>query len=346
MITKMQKLLPKGAFTLLICISMLLSVSLGCRRLTDLVQRRDPNDPPPTDATPTTTDGGGASDNSLVKKTNFYITDCFNKYSNNVVRSHNRYAMWVKDMAVGPTGKEQNIYGLYEVTGDGSDCETAVASAKLVDPEMPEIEAAADKYVVALKDVLKNINDVYKYYEQGDYKDDNFAKGKASHPPLIESFKNFKDINTTFAAEVDKLEDQVAQQQLENLKDQPDKRFDYLVTETGVKAKKVKNLLQDKEYEQLTADELNTLISDFETSVEELRKDTSKKSSGGSYARSCDEFTKASKELMRRIRDGKKFTDSEERFNASGAGWMVEGSPGKVIKAYNDMLFQRQFTRF
>lgn len=345
MITKMRKLLPKGAFTLLICISLLLSVSLGCRRLTDLVQRRDPNDPPTIDTKPTTTDGGGA-DNNLVKKTNFYITECFNKYSNSVVSSHNRYAMWVKDMAVGPTGKEMNIYGLYEISGDGTNCETAVASAKLVDPEMPEIEATADKYVVTLKDVIANINGVYKYYEQGDYKDDNFAKGKAAHPALVESFKNFKEINTTFAAEVDKLEDQVAEQQLEKLKGQPDKRFDYLVTETGVKAKKMKTLLQNKEYSELTADEISPLIADFETSVEELRKDTSKKTTGDSYARSCDAFTKASKELMRRIRDGKRFTDSEERFNSTGAGWMVEGSPGKVIKAYNDMLFQRQFTRF
>jgi hypothetical protein len=153
-------------------------------------------------------------------------------------------------------------------------------------------------------------------------------------------------VNTAFASEVDKLEDDVAEQQLEKLKDQPDKRYEYLVTETGVKAKKIKTLLQNKTYSELTADDLNPLIADFETSVEELRKDTTKKTTSDSYARSCDEFTKASKELMRRIRDGKKFTESEERFNSSGAGWMVEGSPGKVIKAYNDMLMQRQFTRF
>jgi len=341
----MQQILPKGAFTLLICLFLLLSVSLGCRKLTDLAQRRDPNDPPTIDTKPSATDGAG-DDQSLVKKTNFYITNCFNKYSNSVVSSHNRYAMWVKDMNVGPTGKEMNIYGLYEISGDGLDCEKAVSDAKAIEPAMPAIEDAADKYVVALKDVIKNINGIYKYYEQDDYKDDGFAKGKAAHPALVESFKNFKQINTTFAAEVDKLEDEVAQQQLEKLKGQPDKRFEYLVTETGVKAKKMKNLLQDKEYAQLTADELNPIITDFEASVEELRKEPSKKAMGDSYTRACDAFTKASKELMRRIRDGKKFTASEESFNSSGAGWMVEGSPGKVIKAYNDMLFQRQFTRF
>jgi len=50
--------------------------------------------------------------------------------------------------------------------------------------------------------------------------------------------------------------------------------------------------------------------------------------------------------MMRRIRDGKKFNESERRFIDMGSGWMVDGSPGKVIKAYNDMIMQRRFTRF
>lgn len=340
-----MRLITSRNISTLVCVVLILTATLGCRRLSELAKKGANSDDPTTSSTPYKSDGG-AEDNSLVKKTNFYISECFNKYSNRIVQSHNRYAMWVKDMAVGPTGKEQNIYGLYDVTGDGSDCEKAVADAKAIDPEMPEIEAAADKYVVALKDVLKNVKDVYNYYEQGDYKDDGFAKGKAAHPALIESFKNFKEINTTFAAEVDKLEDQVAEQQMEKLREQPDKRYEYLIVESGVKAKKIKTLLQNKEYAQITADEMSPMITDFESTVEELRKVDSKKVTGTGYTRSCDEFAKASKEMMRRIRDGKKFSDSEERFIATGAGWMVEGSSGKVIKAYNDMIFQRQFTRF
>ena len=49
--------------------------------------------------------------------------------------------------------------------------------------------------------------------------------------------------------------------------------------------------------------------------------------------------------MMRRIRDNKPFTDCERRFISMGFGWTVEGSPAKVIKAYNDMIQQRRFSR-
>ena len=159
--------------------------------------------------------------------------------------------MWVKDIERGPTGKETLVYGLYDVTGDGSDCEKAIESAKATDPAMPELEEAADKYVAALKDVVGQIRGVHDYYEQEDYKDDNFAKGKAAHAGLLASFKAFKDVNTTFAAEVDKLEDEVAQQELSRLTD-AGKTWDALVVESGIKAKKIRTFCR-KEFDQITA---------------------------------------------------------------------------------------------
>jgi hypothetical protein len=50
--------------------------------------------------------------------------------------------------------------------------------------------------------------------------------------------------------------------------------------------------------------------------------------------------------MMRRIRDKKPFSNTERQFISTGAGWMVEGSPAKVIKAYNDMISRRSMTRF
>ena len=337
--------LPKGSFTLLICLSLVLGSTLGCRRLSELAKKDNPEDSPPTRSTPADADAIG-DDQSLVKKSNLYITECFNKYSNRVVDSYNRYQSWVKDIEAGPTGRESLVYGLYDVNGDGRDCEKAVTDAKAMDPELPDVEAAADSYVAALKDVVGNIRGIYQYYEQEDYKDDGFAKGKQSHPALLASFKNFKDVNATFAAAVDLLEDQVAEQELAKLRSESGKEYEALIVESGIKAKKVKNLLQQKEYEQLTADELTPLIEDFDKTVEAMRTAKTSKIMSDSYVRSCDEFTKALKEMMRRIRDGKKFNESERRFIAMGSGWMVEGSPGKVIKAYNDMIMQRRFTRF
>jgi hypothetical protein len=331
----------------LVLVAFILGSTLGCARISELVKKGRGEDPPvpstPGQDYPGQT-GGDEKDDTLVKKTNFYITECYNRYSSRVVDSHNRYASWVKNIDQGPTGKESIVYGLYDVNGDGADCEKAVAAAKGLDPPMPQLDEAADKYVVALKDVITQIRGIYNYYEQEDYKDDNFAKGKSAHAGLMSAFKAFKDANAVFAAQVDKLEDDVAQQELSRLNDQG-KRYEALIVESGIKAKKLKNVLQERQFEEIKADELNALIEDFNKTVDELRGDDSK-TMGASYVSSCDNFTKASKELMRRIRDGQKFSDSERRFIASGAGWMVEGSPQKVIKAYNDMIQSRRFTRF
>jgi hypothetical protein len=337
--------LPKGSFTLLICLSLVLGSTLGCRRLSELSKKDSPGDAPPTRSTPGDADAIG-DDQSLVKKSNLYITECFNKYSNRVVESYNRYQSWLKDIESGPTGKESLVYGLYDVNGDGADCEKAVADAKAMDPELPDVEGVADTYITALKDVVGNIRGIYQYYEQEDYKDDAFAKGREAHPALLAAFKRFKEVNAAFAAAVDQLENQVAEQELAKLRGESGKEYEALIVESGMKAKKVKNLLQQKEYEQLTADELTPMIEDFDKTVEAMRSAKTSKIMSDSYVRSCDEFTKALKEMMRRIRDGKKFNESERRFIALGSGWMVEGSPGKVIKAYNDMIMQRRFTRF
>ncbi len=339
-----RKLTPSNA-SALICVVLILFATLGCKKLSELANRQNRDTPPPA-ARETPPPGETESpENSLTKKTNFYISECFNKYSNRVVESYNRYALWVKNIEQGPTGKETLVYGLYDVNGDGTDCEKAITSAKQLEPSMPEIEDVADKYVVALKDVIAQIREVEKYYEQEDYKDDNFEKGKKAHPALLQAFKAFREVNTEFADQVDNLEDQVASEELERLRGVSGKRYQFLVVESGIKAKKIKTLLQDKTFEQITADELTPLIEDFDATVEELKADSTKKVMAGSYVRTCEEFTKASKEMMRRIRDKKPFTDSERRFISTGAGWMVDGSPAKVTKAYNDMIQSRRFTR-
>jgi hypothetical protein len=343
----MQQRTISRPFAVLFLVSMVLASTLGCARISDLVRRGrgEAPQPPSVPGAPENPGGSGQNDgeNTLVKKTNFYISECYNRYSNRVVDSHNRYGQWVKNLEQGPTGKETLVYGLYDVNGDGSDCEKAVASAKALDPEMPSLEEAADKYIVALKDVIGQIRGIYTYYEQQDYKDDNFAKGKAAHAGLMASFNNFKEANAVFAVQVDKLEDEVSQKELARLND-AGKIYEAQVVESGIKAKKIKNLLQEKEFEQISADELSLLIEDFAATVDAFREDDAKRIGIG-YARSCDEFTKAAKGMMRRIRDNKKFSEIERRQIAMGAGWMVEGSPQKVIKAYNDMIQSRRFTR-
>ena len=333
---------------ILVTVSLLLGFMLGCARISELVKKGRGEGPPPPPTAPSpdipTRPGSDKDENSLVKKTNFYISDCYNRYSNRIIDSHNRYRLWVKNIDQGPTGKETIVYGLYDVSGDGSDCEKAVASAKGLEPLMPELDSAADTYVVALKEVITAIRGVYQYYEQEDYKDDNFAKGKSSHAGLMAAFEKFKDANAVFAAEVDKLEDDVAEKELTRLND-AGKKYEALIVESGIKAKKIKNLIKGNDFMQISPDVLNSLIEDFNVTLEQLKADNSKPMAG-TYTRACDEFMKAAKEMMRRIRDKKPFTDFEKRQIAMGFEETIEGSPGKLMSEYNSMIQQRRFTRF
>ena len=334
-------------FNVLICVSILLSFTLGCKQIAEQVAKKSSgggNTYPKVTPTDKTTGSTGA-EQGLSKKTNLYISDCFNKYSNTVINSYRRYQSWVKDIEQGPTGKESIIYGLYDISGDGNDCGASLTKAKDMQPSMPEIEGISDKYIVSLKEVVSQVKAIYPYYNQEDYKDDKFQRGKEAHPTLLKAFKDFEQINKQFAAEIDKLEDQVAQQNLDLYKDNPNKRFEYLITDLGVKAKKILRIAQKTEFSQIKADDLQPLIDDFEKCNTDTKTAGSKNSMASIYFSASDDFLKASKEMMRRIRDKKAFNDFEKRQMGTFGGWTVEGSPDKIIHSYNDMIQRRSFMR-
>lgn len=345
----MKKYNKSHILNIVICLGVLLAFNLGCQRIAEQLAKKKTGDPTPTTNTPTpgkTKTSTGDADQGLNKKTNLYISECFNKYSNSIINSYRRYQSWLKNVEQGPTGKESLVYGLYEVNGDGSDCADAISKAKDMEPSLPDVEGVSDKYIVALKEAAAQIKNIYPYYNQDDYKDDKFQRGKEAHPALLKAFKDFEQINKQFAVEIDKLEDQVAQQNLELFKDNPDKKFEYLVTDSGIKAKKLVKIAQYTEFSQIKAEDLQPLIDDFEKSNTEVKASGSKNAMANTYFSASDDFLKAAKELMRRIRDKKAFDDFERRQVGTFSGWMVEGSPDKVIHAYNDLIQRRSFMRY
>src|SRR5690606_23515948 len=328
----------------LLSFSLLIFFSLGCSSISRIIkqaqQERAETDPrydgDGGDAPPTSI----GSSQALVKKSNLYISKCFKNYSIRVRESHLRYLSWIKDPKAGPTGKERNIYGLYQLNGDGSDCETAVNEAKAADPSMPELEAAADEFVGVLKAVVPLIAEAYKYYDQENYKDDDFTKGKEMHAPLMEAFDNFDAVYKKFAAETDKVEDNVAQVQLEEYKDDPSKKYEYNADDLSVKAKTLIVDLRDMKIEDMSDEDLQQLIEATEAALTET-KNSKSGPTAGIFLNQADDFVKASKELMRRIRDKEPFSDFDRRQLGTSSGWMVDGSPDKVISVYNRMVSMR-----
>lgn len=337
----------RNTATTLIALAMLLAVTLGCRAITDRLQNEsDVSDVNSGPAYPTPGNSGDPSptgDEALTAKSNLYISKCVNTYSNSVMNSYQRYTSWLRDPKAGPTGKETLVYGLYEIRGDGADCVAAVDEAKNTEPEMPELEAAADKYVAALKETASQVKNVYEYYDQEDYKDDNFEKGKASHPSLMAAFEAFRTANEAFTLEVDKLEDQVAQNRLEQYRNDPTKKFAFAATDFSIKAKKAMTYAARTPYTDMSADTLQSHAEELETALSTMRANTPDGGMGGMFVSGGENFVKAVKELMRRVREKKPFTGMEREWVGTSSGWMVEGSPDKVVHEYNNMIRSRTF---
>ena len=330
----MNKQSRERRVTFLICLLMLFSVVLGCRQLgrrnrTSSLTNRNSNS------------GSGKTGDTLLEKNNLYISKCVNKYSNSVMNSYRRYASWLHDIDQGPTGKETLVYGLYDISGDGQDCADAITKAKGMEPPIADLETAADQYITALKSAIVQVKGIYPYYNHGDYKDDGFQKGRAAHPALLAAFKNFQQANKNFDTEVDKLEDSVLNKRLNDLKGNAAKKYEYAIVNTSIRSKNILRLVKNTEYPQLKAEDLQPLIEEFEKAVDELKTAGSGKSLSSFYVSACDEFLTASKELMRRVRDKKPFNDFERRQLGTSGGWMVDGSPDKLVNKYNDMASRR-----
>jgi len=337
MITKSTNL-----FTAITALTILLTFSLGCSQLAKL--RQKPEDPgnrgpvyptPGPDGTPSQTKSG------LDEKTQLYITKCFNPYANSVMGSYQRYTSWLKNPDQGPTGKESLVYGLYEIHGDGEDCVRAVNDANAMDPDLPDTEAVAVEYSKALTTVVEKINEVYAYYDQEDYKDDGFKKGKEVHPALIQAFKNFEAVDKKFGAALDDMEDKVSQARLDELSGDPSKNFEYTVVDFNMKAKKVAGYVQHNKYEDMTADGLQALADELEPALNAMKDAGKSRTMASTYFSAADDLLKSTKELMRRLREHKPFDSIEKEEMGTSAGWMVDGSPDKVVYSYNQLIQRR-----
>lgn len=56
-----------------------------------------------------------------------------------------------------------------------------------------------------------------------------------------------------------------------------------------------------------------------------------------------EKFVEAGENLTRRVRDKKPFNSTEASWVGTSAGWMVEGSPDKVVHEYNSLVRSRSF---
>ncbi len=293
-----------------------------------------------TPATPDSDSADAASTQDDVgAKLQQYVT-CYNKVDESAHRTITRYASWVKDMDAGPTGKEMNIYGLYSLNGkDIAQCKTVFEKAAAQTPALGKLDRAGLAYADAITALNKAVDDVYTYYDREDYKDDQFAKGKQLHTPLAASMKAFEAASDEFAKELQIENDKLLEADLVRIEKTQGRKLPYLHGSMMYQAKQLVRIIEANDF---PADQAGAKLADYEKIADEAMA-FAKQNPGGSSGwssveREAEDFRKAAKERVRRIRDKVPYSEGEKMQLTPGSGWMVEGSQEKVITAYNKLI--------
>jgi hypothetical protein len=268
----------------------------------------------------------------LTEKMNAYV-GCINRLSERAYDSRKRYASWAAKS--GPTGKERIIYGTYTIY-DTSDCRKNVEKANALEPRDLALEAAASAYADAaskLEPLLKEADD---YYDQEDYKDDRMAKGRALHPRLLAAWDAFANADKALRAGVETVNDRRAVERLAAIERSEGRKVTYHVQAVMIDAKRVLRTL-DAEQPDLSA--IAQALNQYEANVKVTDKlAESEKKIGSMFVGEAKSFLTTAKQLMRRIRDKVPYSQGDRMMLNAGSGWMVEGSPPRLLRDYNELI--------
>ena len=268
---------------------------------------------------------------------------CINRLSERSYSSRARYLSWSKPS--GPTGRERIIYGLYTIY-DTADCRKNVEKAAEMAPKNEELEKAGAAYaaaVGALEPMLKEADD---YYSQQNYKDDKMAKGKAMHPKLMAAWAAFAAADKELRGVVQKLNDISQMEELAEVEKREGRKARWHIMDTMLKAKAL-NRIEGGDPAKMDLAKVQEALGVYEASVKELEtyaeahKDGALGSDriGSIYVSAAKSYLTTAKGLMRRVRDRTPYSSGERMMlSQQGAGWMIEGSPPRLMRDYNELV--------
>ncbi len=272
---------------------------------------------------------------SGVEKMNAYV-GCLNRLSEAGYDSRARYFSWAAKS--GPTGKERIIYGTYTIY-DTAECRKNIEKANSLLPQEPALEAAASVYADAVGKLETLLKEAVDYYGQENYKDDNMAKGKALHPRLVAAWDAFENADTALRAGVEAINDRFALEKLAEIEKSEGKSARYQVDALMINAKRV---LRAADREKPDPAEMIAAINELETTIREVERMSGSGANArisGMFVSSAKSYLTTSKQLMRRIRDKTPYSSGDRMMlSQQGAGWMVEGSPQRLLRDYNQLI--------
>lgn len=289
----------------------------------------------PKPDTPSSDPGQPADDPaSLTQKLNAYV-GCINRLSERSYASRARYFSWAAKS--GPTGKERIIYGTYTIY-DTSDCRKNVERANSLEPRDQALEAAASAYVDAVSKLEPLLKEADDYYSQENYKDDRMAKGKAMHPRLVAAWDGFAEADKTLREKIEVINDRRAVERLAEIEQKEGRKTRYHVEALMIHAKRVLRAQNTDKPDLATITPALTEYENIVQATERLPTSGGDAKIGSVFIGNAKAYLTTSKQLMRRLRDKVPYSSGDRMMLGAGSGWMVEGSPQRLLRDYNQLI--------
>ncbi len=284
---------------------------------------------------PLAVDIAAAQTPSPNEKLNAYV-GCINRLSERSYQSRSRYFSWADKR--GPTGRERIIYGTYTIY-DTSDCRKNVERANTLEPHDAALEAAATAYAKAVSKLEPLLKEADDYYSQQDYKDDKMVKGKALHPLLVSAWDAFESADKSLRGGVEAINDRRALEKLAAIEQSEGKQARYHVEALMIQAKRV---LRAEEAAKPDVAEITEALNEYEAIVkgaEQFSGPGNDAKIGSMFVSNAKSFLVTAKSLMRRVRDKAPYSSGDKMMLSNpGSGWMVEGSPPRLMRDYNQLI--------
>ena len=343
----------KKSLLLAITGALALAMAFGCNKKSDEAPSKDA--PKAGAMTPEPGGGSGPSaeeqgDRMLAGKLQPYIK-MTNYLSKRVYDGRRRYFQWVKKPKKGPTCKERFIYGVYTLPAVESYAK-AVEKVQQSEPRLKALEAGAAKYIEALGKLVPLLKKARRYYEQKDYKDDKCKVGIELHPQLMKWWAQFMAADRAVGAEIEKINLDLHYRLLARIakkfgKTSPRYYHKKLTLDAGVLLHVLARNSRPKT--KPDNDKIAAAVKKYDALVLEMEEKTGKgkQPTGYSWFRSAaNDYVKACKEMMRRLKSGKKWSKSEKRRLAGSTAYWVAGSYPKVLKKFNELIGKANGVRF
>ena len=131
------------------------------------------------------------------------------------------------------------------------------------------------------------------------------------------------------------VNDRRALEKLAEIEQTEGKKVRYHVEAVMIRAKRVLRT-QDAAKPDIAA--ISMAVADYEAMVKALEALTEGPKAGSFFISNAKSFLTSAKQSMRRLRDKTPYSQGDRMMINAGSGWMIEGSPQRVLRDYNQLI--------